>query len=322
MTQSTPQPLRRKSISYAKWGYIFLIPFFVTFIVFTLIPLGSTFYYSFFEHYRSGLNQIGPRFIGLNNFVQIFAKENLGKYFLNTLIMWLLGFIPQIVVSLLLAVWFTDINLKIKGQGFFKTVIYMPNLIMASSFAMLFFVLFSDGGPINAALESLGIGAYRFLTYAPGTRGLVALMNFMMWFGNTTILLMSGVLGIDTSLYEASEIDGANGWQTFWQITIPLLKPIMAYTLITSMIGGLQMFDVPQILTSGNGTPDRMSMTMIMKLNNYLGTSYNYGMAGAMSVILFFVTAVLSLVVYRFLTAEQRENQKLRKQMAKGGALK
>ena len=309
---------KRKSISYSKWGYIFLIPFFTAFIVFTLIPLASTFYNSFFENYRSGLNQIGPRFVGFENYVKIFAKEQLGKYLINTVWMWLLGFVPQIVISLLLAVWFTDMNLKIKGQGFFKTVIYMPNLIMASSFAMLFFVLFSDGGPVNSALQSMGIAPYRFLTYAPGTRGLVALMNFMMWFGNTTILLMSGVMGIDASLYEASEIDGANGWQTFWQITIPLLRPIMAYTLITSMIGGLQMFDVPQILTNANGTPNRMSMTIIMKLNNYLGKSYNYGMGGALSVILFVITALLSLVVFSALTKEQRENQKARR-IAKGG---
>ena len=184
---------------------------------------------------------------------------------------------------------------------------------------MLFFVLFSDAGPVNALLEMLGIGKYRFLAYAPGTRGLVALMNFMMWFGNTTILLMSGVMGIDTSLYEASQIDGANGWQTFWRITIPLLRPIMAYTLITSMIGGLQMFDVPQILTKGSGTPNRMSMTVIMKLNNYLGTSYNYGMGGALSVILFVITAILSLFVFRALTRESRELAKQKKAIAKGG---
>ena len=319
MSAVSQPALKRKSISYSKWGYIFLIPFFATFIVFTLIPLANTFYNSFFENYTKGLEDVGPNFIGFQNYVRIFTKENLGKYLGNTVIMWVLGFVPQIVVSLLLAVWFTDLNLKIKGQGFFKTVIYMPNLIMASSFAMLFFVLFSDAGPVNSLLETLGIGKYRFLTYAPGTRGLVALMNFMMWFGNTTILLMSGVMGIDTALYEASQIDGANGWQTFWRITIPLLRPIMAYTLITSMIGGLQMFDVPQILTKGSGTPNRMSMTVIMKLNNYLGTSYNYGMGGALSVILFVITAILSLFVFRALTRESRELAKQKKAIAKGG---
>lgn len=305
--------VKHKGVSYSKWGYIFLIPFFASFTIFTFIPLFTTFYNSFFENYLSGLKQVGPTYVGLSNFVKLFSETNLGKYFWNTIWIWLLGFIPQMIVSLLLAVWFTDINLKIKGQPFFKTVIYMPNLIMASSFAMLFFALFSDGGPVNNVMIQLGLPQYRFLTQTAGTRGLVALMNFLMWFGNTTIILMAGIMGIDTSLFEASEIDGANGWKTFWKITIPLLRPIIAYTLITSMIGGLQMFDVPQILTKGNGTPDRMSMTLIMLLNNYIGKSKNYGMGGALSVILFMVTAALSLLVYRSLTHEQREERKLKR---------
>ena len=300
-----------KGVSYSKWGYIFLIPFFAAFTLFTLVPLFNTFYNSLFENYLSGLKQVGPNFVGIANFAKLFTEADLGKYIWNTLWMWLLGFVPQLVVSLLLAVWFTDLNLKIKGQGFFKTVIYMPNLIMASSFAMLFFALFSDGGPVNNVMAQMGMTPYRFLTQTAGTRGLVAMMNFLMWFGNTTIILMAGVMGIDSSLFEAAEIDGANGWQSFWRVTIPLLRPIMAYTLITSLIGGLQMFDVPQILTKGNGTPDRMSMTLIMLLNNYLGKSKNYGMGGALSVILFGITAVLSLLVFRSLTREQREERKL-----------
>jgi multiple sugar transport system permease protein len=130
---------------------------------------------------------------------------------------------------------------------------------------------------------------------------------------NTTIILMAGVMGIDNSLFEASEIDGASGWQTFWRVTMPLLRPIIAYTLITSMIGGLQMFDVPQILTKGNGTPDRTSMTIIMLLNNYLGKSKNYGLGGALSTVMFIITGCLSLTVFRSLTREKREEHKLAK---------
>ena len=164
---------------------------------------------------------------------------------------------PQIIVSLLLAVWFTDNRLRIRCQPFFKTVIYMPNLIMASAFAMLFFALFSDNGPVNAALVSAGIlkEPFRFLSSIAGTRGLVALMNFLMWFGNTTILLMAAVMGIDLSLFEAAEIDGCTPSQIFWKITMPLIRPILVYVMITSLIGGLQMFDVPQIFDQRQGQP-------------------------------------------------------------------
>ena len=105
-------------------------------------------------------------------------------------------------------------------------------------------------------------------------------------------------------MFEAAEIDGATSWQVFRKVTLPLLSPILVYTVITAMIGGLQMFDVPQVLTNAKGTPNRASMTMVMYLNNYLQTSKNYGMVGAVSMILFIVSAALSLVVYNSLSRQ------------------
>lgn len=316
--QAAPARKKNGSISYAKWGYIFLIPFFLVYTVFNLFPLFSVFYNSFFENYMSGLKQIGPNFVGFANYGTLFEND-LGKYFWNTVLIWVLGFIPQILISLLLASWFTNLRLRLRGTGFFKTVIYMPNLIMASAFALLFFVLFSDAGPINDILMKIGIlhAPYRFLSEVAGTRGLVIAMNFLLWFGNTTILLMAGIMGIDSSLIEAAEIDGARPHQVFWLITMPLLKPIFIYVLITSLIGGLQLFDVPQILTNGGGNPDRTSTTLIMLLNNHL-FSKNYGIGGALSVMLLILSAVLSLLVYGSMTSEQRkinrEKKLLRKQ--------
>ena len=290
-----------KAVSYNKWGYIFLIPFVVVYLIFQLVPLISTIYNSFFENYRSGLTQIGPNFVGLANYAKLFQGGDIWIYFKNTMIMWVMGFIPQILVSLLLAAWFSNPSLRLKGQRFFKTVIYLPNLIMASAFAMLFFTLFADGGPINAMLMQSGIlkQAYSFFSHAWSARTLVAVLNFLMWFGNTTILLMAGMMGIDSSLYEAAEVDGATSSQIFRKITLPLLRPILIYVMITSLIGGMQMFDVPQILTNGTGDPMRSTMTLIMFLNKHL-FSKNNGMGGALSVFLFIITGVLSLIVFRF----------------------
>lgn len=297
---------KRKRVSYSRWGYIFLIPFFLVYGIFSLIPMLSTFYYSFFENFMSGLNMIGPNFVGFDNYIALFTEGDLLKYAGNTMIMWILGVVPQLLISLLLASWFTNSRLKLKGTGFFKTVIYMPNLIMASAFSMLFFTLFSNNGPVNEVLMNTGLidEPIRFLSTTAGTRGLVALMNFLLWFGNTTILLMAGMMGIDPGLFEAAEVDGATPFQMFSKITMPLLKPIMVYVLITSLIGGLQMFDVPQILTNGKGEPDRTSMTLLMYLNNHL-FSKNYGMAGAMSVILFLITSGLSILVFKSLMAQR-----------------
>lgn len=295
-------------IKYNRWGYIFLIPFAVVYLIFQFIPLCSTIYNSFFENYRSGITIIGPNFVGLENYKTLFTEGDLLKYFGNTMIMWILGFVPQIIFSLLLAAWFSDPALRLKGQRFFKTVIYLPNLIMASAFSMLFFTLFAETGPINDILISLGIfhEKYAFMSHVWSTRGLVAFMNFVMWFGNTTILLLAGMLGIDTSLYEAAEVDGASATQIFYRITLPLLKPILLYVMVTSLIGGLQMFDVPQILTNGNGDPMRSSMTMIMYLNKHL-YSKNYGMGGALSVILFVITAILSIIIFKTMNQNEKE---------------
>lgn len=304
---------RNNDVSYAKWGYIFILPFFIAFFIFQLVPMISTFYYSFFEYYRSGLTIIGPNPVGFENYQALFASD-FPKYMGNTVIMWLLGFVPQIVISLLLAAWFTDVRLRIRGKQFFKVVIYMPNLIMASAFAMLFFALFSTNGPVNAFLVSAGIldEPFRFLSSVWGARGLVGLMNFLMWFGNTTILLMAAVMGISPSLFEAAELDGCTSTQTFFKITLPMIRPILVYVLITSMIGGLQMFDVPQILTNGKGAPDRTTETVIMFLNNHL-YSKNFGMAGAVSVILFIICAILCLVIYFAMNPEDEKAARRRK---------
>ena len=295
-----------KVVRYNKWGYIFLIPFIPIYLIFNMIPLITTIYNSFFENYRQGIIQVGPNWVGLENYITIFSNGDIPKYFSNTMVMWIFGFIPQIFLSLLLAAWFADTRLRIKASGFFKTVIYMPNLIMASAFAMLFFTLFSDSGPINSLLMQIGLISepYKFLSHTISARGLVCFMNCLMWFGNTTILLMAGMLGIDSALFEAAQVDGATSTQVFFKITLPLLKPILIYVMITSLIGGLQMFDVPQILTNGEGNPVRTTMTMIMYLNKHL-YSKNYGLGGAMSVFLFIVTGILSLIVFRFTTKKE-----------------
>lgn len=306
---------KHKSVSYAKWGLIFIAPFFLVYIVFQLIPLLTTFYYSFFEYYRSGLTVIGPKFVGFENYAKLLTPDINGKidfltYFGNTMIMWVIGAVPQLVFSLLLSVIYTSYRLKIKGQRFFKTVMYMPNLIMASAYALLFFTLFDMAGPINQLLKSTTGETFNFFGQVLPARSIIAFINFLMWFGNTTILLMAGIMGIDQSIFEAASIDGASAGQVFFKITLPLLMPIMVYVAITSLIGGLQMYDVPQIMSSGTGNPNRSTMTLIMQLNNYFGASKNYGMAGALSVIIFIITGILSFIVFKTMNSPDKGKKK------------
>ncbi|MBQ5556246.1 MAG: sugar ABC transporter permease, partial [Erysipelotrichaceae bacterium] len=162
--------------------------------------------------------------------------------------------------------------------------------------------------PINQLLMSWGMidQPINFLGMQVSVRSLIGLMNFLMWFGNTTILLMAGIQGIDEALFESARLDGSTSTQVFFNITMPLLMPIFIYVFITSMIGGIQMFDVPQVLTNGRGTPNYSSMTMVMYLNTFLGISKNYGMAGAVSVLLFIITALLSTIVFKSINTNKK----------------
>ncbi len=304
---------KKRGISRAKWGYIFILPFFLTYFIFSLIPLLDTIRYSFYEYYRSGLKIIGPNFVGFDNYASVMGTDFF-TYLGNTFVLWIIGFIPQIAIALLLAAWFTDARLKIHGEQFFKVVIYLPNLIMASAFAMLFFTIFSTSGPANSILMNLGITSapIDFMGTPTGTRILVGTMNFLMWFGNTTIMLMAAIMGISPDIFEAASIDGCTPTQTFFNITLPLIRPILSYTLITSLIGGLQMFDVPQILTNGQGNPNRTSYTLIMWLNNLLRAP-DYGRAGALSVYLFIVSGILCFFVYKMMNDEDAYQKKSKK---------
>ena len=309
--------MKKKSISYAKWGYIFLVPFFVVYIIFALVPLVQTFYYSFMDRYvdtgaisifNPNGNVVDNGFCGLKNFKDVLVGENaqFTQALVNTVVIWLVGFIPQIVFSLLLAVWFTDIRLKLKAQGFFKTVIYLPNVIMASAISLLFYSLFTKGGSLDTLLNS---GSdISLLDKVWGARGIVGFINFMMWYGNTTILLMAAIMGIDTSLYESAQIDGANPTQTFWRITIPLIKPILAYVLITSMIGGLQMFDVPQFIGSDMGSPAGKLKTIVMIIQT--GKDSAIGQVGAISVLIFIISAILGFLTLKVMNDEPGKKKK------------
>ena len=303
---------KRKTVEYGRYGVYFIIPFFLVFIIFQLWPLIYTIGLGFCENYTDSMfnQEIGPTFNGLANIKEVLVSKS-GVWFdtytcdsiASTIIMWFMGFVPQIAFALLLAVWFTDTKVKLKAQGSYKIMIFMPNIITAATVAVLFYSLFNyPKGPINQLLVQFGwlSQPYRFLQTKWATRGVVSFINFWMWYGNTMIVLTAGVLGINPSLFEAARVDGASSLQIFKKITLPLLKPIMLFTLVNSAIGGLQMFDIPKLLTtSGNGDPDftTRTITMFIRQTAFTGAR-QMGKASASSIILFVVTLFFSLVLF------------------------
>ncbi len=329
-----------RSISYAKYGYIFILPFFIVYAFFQVYPLLNTFYLS-----TQSNGSVVTESVGIDNFRAILAgqgqktddsgnviytstrqatavKNDFLRVMGNTFILWFGNFIPQIIISLLLAAWFTDAYLKIKGKGFYKIVMYMPNIITAASVAALFVMLFSDSqfGAINKMLLNWGAidDPINFVSGKTQSRVMIMIIQTWMWFGNTTIMLMSGIMGINPSLFEAANIDGASSTQQFFLITIPLLKPIMLYTMVTSMIGGLQMFDMPYLYNIGTTQNKYTETIAVFIYNHFHSLKPNYGYSAAASVVLFVITALLGSICF----AVNRDKDNTVKERKKSKALK
>ena len=294
---------KNKSFSYAKYGYLFSIPFVVVYAIFSLYPTLNTAILGFTDSKgMTGLTQWNflPKEKIFNNFIQLFKNPMFMMSFKNTLILWVVNFIPQILLALLLTAWFTSRRNEIRAQGLFKVIFYMPNIITAASIAILFNKLFAYPiGPVNSLLQNLHLidEPINFVNKVGTTRGIISFIQFWMWYGYTMIILISGVLGINPDLYEAAELDGASNSQMFWKITIPNLKTILLYTMITSMIGGLNMYDIPQLFNKGNPANSTLTTNMYI-YNQAFSGSYMYARAAAASMVMFVIIAIASVLVF------------------------
>ncbi|MFC4652319.1 carbohydrate ABC transporter permease [Lactococcus nasutitermitis] len=288
---------------YNRYGYYFLIPFFIGFLLFQLYPIIYTFRIAFTS--MNGWQTLSTATnVGFGNFVTLLTKTPLFITSLqNTILLWVMNFIPQLLVALILAAWWTNRKLALKGSSFFKTVFYLPNMIMAASVAALFMILFSyPNGPANQMLMNLHLIShpFNFLQSAWGTRGIVLFLQFWMWYGQTSIVFVAAISSIDESLFEAARIDGASDGQIYRRITMPLMRPIIMYTFVTSFVGGLQVFDIPYLLTQGSGGPMNSVYTLAIFIYNQAFQYRNYGIAAAASIILLLIAAIVSLIMFRF----------------------
>jgi multiple sugar transport system permease protein len=315
-----------------RYGYLFVAPFVVVFCIFNLWPTIYTFMLGF-------TNLRGLRseydFVGIENYARLITDVNFWGALGNTFIIWGFNFAPQLGVALILAIWLSDTRLNLAGKGAFRAIIYMPNLLTAASVALLFRSLFGFGShvqaPANQFLRALGVEAnvmlngemvreaFNFFRSVPFARGLTAFIQWWMWYGHTLIMLMAGITSIPISLYESAVVDGANSRQTAWHITLPLLRPMMLYILVTSMIGGMQMFDIPFLLTDMRGGPDyKIRTTVVYQYNMAFQGRNDYAYGAAISMGIFIVTILLALLIFFFL---QDRSELKKKKLAKGGVV-
>jgi multiple sugar transport system permease protein len=282
-------------------AFLFLAPFVIGFLAFSLYPIYNTFALSFTD---TTLMTKTAHFIGIDNFKRLFADEVFLRAVGNTWIIWMANFIPQIGIALLLSVLFTSLRLKVKGVGVWRALFFLPNLLMPAAVAALFNALFAYYGPVNQFMVRAGLlpDAMRFLENIVITRGLVAFIQWWTWFGQTIIIVMAGMTSIPVPLYEAAMVDGANAWQMFTRITMPLLKPILIYIFVTSLVGGMQMFDIPFLLTDGRGSPQSAIQTNnILMYMKFASSKGHIGAASSVGVLIFIMTCVCALGIFYFL---------------------
>lgn len=279
-------------------GYLFVLPYFLAMLTFQIYPIFYTLFLSFFKPVTLVKNE----FVGLENYVRLIKNPLFYTAIGNTWFIWLMNYIPQIVFALILALILT--NPGIRGREGFRTLFFLPNLVTAASIGVLFAVLLDwKSGALNHMLLELGIFSepYEWLQDKMATRLSVSLIQWWQWFGYTMIIFMAGLSAIPGDLYEAAHIDGASASQAFFKVTLPLLKPTMLYVMVTSLIGGLQIFDIPRVLTNGRGGPDNALTTMVLYLYNQGFKNFNLGYASALAYALFIMIIIFSAISFRII---------------------
>ncbi|MDE7015884.1 MAG: sugar ABC transporter permease [Kineothrix sp.] len=288
----------------AKWGLIFCLPFLATFLIFQFYPILYSLYLSFTyqENSRTFI------FTGLDNYQDLLHDAVFWKSVANTWKIWLMCFIPQLVAALLLAVLLTQY--RIRGAGFFRAVFYLPNLVTAASVGVLFAALFDwQTGSVNGILQSLGLieEKVNWMGSPAFAQGITGFIQWWMWFGYSSILLTAGITAISQEIIDASVVDGANNWQRLYRITLPLLKPTLLYVLVTSLIGGMQIFDIPMTLTKGDGEPQKSLMTMVLYLYNMAFKNKDYSYGATISYGLFIIILLFSILFFKVLYGKKEE---------------
>lgn len=304
-------------------AYLFLIPFFVGFLLFGLYPILNTFYLSMTD--KMMMVKSSGNFVWFKNFAVLFTDKFFLKALGNTWMIWILNFIPQMGIAMLLAVWFTNIRLKLKNVGFWRALFYLPNLLMPATIAVLYFNFFSFYGPVNQLLVRSGIipEAIDFIRSEWTMRTLVIFIQWWMWFGATIIIIMAGMTSISTTLYESAMVDGASSRQMFNKITLPLLKPVLIYTLVTSLVGGMQMWDIPYMITDGRGSPNGSIMTMnVLMYMKLTSTKGHIGSAASVGVMIFIITSIVALGIFYLLREKGTMSEKALIRKSRGGALR
>lgn len=274
-----------------KQGYLFLTPAIVILSVFIGLAVLFVIYLSF---HKVNLFTGQYEFVGLKNYARVF-QDDIARIGLKNTLMFSAVVVPiQTIMALIIA---AILNSKIKGTYFFRTVFFLPTLTSSSALTMIFMFMFSVSGPINSLLLKAQIinQGINFLQDPSFALKVIMVMNIWSTIPMYTTMYLASLQDLPASMYEAADIDGAGPIKRFWYITIPYLKPLTTYVLLTSIIGTLQMFDQAYIFSGGSGGPSNSTLTVSLMVYKYaFGTQNAMGYAATLALILAVIIMVIS----------------------------
>ena len=230
------------------------------------------------------------------NYTRMFSDKLFMRSVGNTFLYLAVEVPIMLVLAILLAQLLNNKDLKLKG--FFRTCVFLPCATSLVSYALIFKSLFATQGLMNSILVSLGIfqDNFNFLGTAASAKAIIIIALIWRWTGYNMVFYLAGLQNIEYSVYEAAKIDGANGWKTFWHITVPLLKPTIVMTFIMSINGTLQLFDESVNLTKGGPANSTITMSHYIYNNSFGDSTTNFGYAAAMSFFVFILVAILAAI--------------------------
>jgi cellobiose transport system permease protein len=268
-----------------------LSPFFILFGIFGLLPILFTVYVSFFNWDLLGTQE----WVGFNNYIELFQDSRFYQSLGNTISIFLLSSVPQLISALLLAIVLNSKSLKLRT--FWRAVILFPFITSTVAVAVVFGAMFADnGGMMNWALGFLGIGPVAWHADALAGQIVIAMMVNWRWTGYNTLIFLAALQSIPAELYEAAEMDGASKISQFFNITIPQIRPTIFFTVVTSTIGGLQIFAEPMQFGGGNygGGSDGQFSTMTLFLFDQAFAQLRLGYSSAIAIGLFLIIAIIA----------------------------
>ncbi len=276
-------------------GYLFTLPYLIFFTVFVAYPVGFAFYLTVHSW-----NIVRPEkpFVGFRNYERLLSDELFYKALQNTFVFLIVHIPLQIAVALLLAV---VLNQKIRGRAFFRVAFFLPFVTSGAIISLIWLRLYADDGLLNNALNSVGLPALGWLSSPRLAMPSIAIMATWKNVGYYLMIFLAALQAIPSQLYEESYLNGANAWQRFWYITLPLLNPAMVLVVVLSTIGGFSLFVEPFVMTGGGPVDSTLSIVLYLyrQAFQFLRMGYAATLGVALALIIFAVTLLQRRLVER-----------------------